>query len=70
MISKPKLNIQGYSVKTWTQLHDRSLPVPHPDFVAATPRLVVVVSSDGSRSVVEPLIIVSLDYDARKGIGD
>jgi hypothetical protein len=41
----------------------RALAVPHPDFVALTPRRVIVVAEDGSWSVVEPLLIVSLDYD-------
>jgi hypothetical protein len=39
----------------------RSLPVPHPDFVAIGPRRLVVVAADDSWSVVEPLLIVSLD---------
>ena len=39
----------------------RSLPVPHPDFVAVGPRRIVVVAADDSWSVVEPLLIVSLD---------
>jgi len=39
----------------------RSLPVPHPDFVALTPRRVIVGAKDDSWSVVEPLLIVSLD---------
>jgi hypothetical protein len=42
----------------------RSLPVPHPDFVALTPRRVIVGASDDSWAVVEPLLISSLDYDA------
>ena len=41
----------------------RSLPVPHPDFVALTPRRVIVGASDDSWAVVEPLLIRSLDYD-------
>jgi hypothetical protein len=40
----------------------RTLPVPHPDFVALTPRRVIVGAEDDSWSVVEPLLIVSLDY--------
>ncbi len=40
----------------------RALPVPHPDFVALTPRRVIVGAEDDSWSVVEPLLIVSLDY--------
>lgn len=39
----------------------RSLPVPHPDFVALTPRRAIVGAEDDSWSVVEPLLIVSLD---------
>jgi hypothetical protein len=41
----------------------RAFSVPHPDFVAIAPRVVVVVSAaDGSISHVEPLLIVSVDY--------
>jgi hypothetical protein len=39
----------------------RSLSVPHPDSVALGPRRIVVVAADDSWSVVEPLLIVSLD---------
>lgn len=39
----------------------RALPVPHRDFVALTPRRVIVGAEDDSWSVVEPLLIVSLD---------
>ena len=44
----------------------RSLPVPHPDFVALTPRRVIVGAADDSWAVVEPLLIVSLDYESPK----
>ena len=40
----------------------RELPVSHPEFVALGPRLVVVVADDNSWAVVEPLLIVSLDF--------
>lgn len=41
----------------------RSLPVPHPDFVAVSPRQVVVVNpEDESVSRIEPLLIVSLEF--------
>jgi len=40
-----------------------SLPVPHPDFVALGPRRIVVVAEDDSWSVIEPLLIVSLDQN-------
>ena len=39
----------------------RSLPVPHRDFVALTPRRVIAGAEDDSRSILEPLMIVSLD---------
>jgi hypothetical protein len=41
----------------------RSLPVPHPEFVAVHPRRVILIAEDGSWSVIEPLMVVSLDYD-------
>jgi hypothetical protein len=47
----------------------RALAVPHRDFVALTPRRAIVVGEDGSWSVVEPMLIVSLDYDAPKKKG-
>jgi hypothetical protein len=39
----------------------RALPVRHPDFVALTPRLVIVGFEDNTWSIVEPLLIVSID---------
>lgn len=39
----------------------RSLPVPHPDFIAVGPGRIIVVAEDDSCSVVEPTMIVSLD---------
>ena len=47
----------------------RSLSVPHPDFVALMPRRVIVGAEDDSWSVVEPLMIVSLDSPPKKGKG-
>ena len=44
----------------------RELPVPHPDFVAVGNRRIVVVTDDDSWSVIEPLLIVSLDYQPKK----
>lgn len=44
----------------------RSLPVPHPDFVAVGPRRIIVVAEDNSWSTVEPILIVSLDYGSDK----
>ena len=45
----------------------RSLPVPHRDFVALTSRRVIVGAEDDTWSIVEPLLIVSLDAMPRKG---
>jgi hypothetical protein len=44
----------------------RALPVPHPDFVALTPRRAIVGAEDDSWSVVEPLLVVSLDFAPAK----
>jgi hypothetical protein len=42
----------------------RSLPVAHPDFVAIVRRRIIVIADDSSWSVVAPILIVSLYYDA------
>jgi hypothetical protein len=44
----------------------RALDVPHPEFVAVGTRLATVIAEDGSWSVVEPLLIVSLDSLPRR----
>jgi len=44
----------------------RSFFVPHPELVAVGKRRVIVVEPDDSWSVVEPLLIVSLDYDSKR----
>lgn len=42
----------------------RSLRVPHPDFVAISRRLALVVDAEDDHiEWVEPLLIVSLDFD-------
>jgi hypothetical protein len=44
----------------------RSLHVRHPDFVAVSSRRVVVIDSeDGGMSVLEPLLIVSIETPAQ-----
>ena len=48
----------------------RSLPVPHPDFVAVGTRRIVVVGADDSTLMIEPLLIVSLDYQRAKNKRD
>jgi len=41
----------------------RELFVPHPDFVALSPRRVVVINhQDESTPILEPLLIVSVEY--------
>ena len=47
----------------------RSFPVPHRDFVALTPRRVIVGSEDDSWAIIEPLLIVSLDSMPKKQKG-
>jgi hypothetical protein len=39
----------------------RALPVPYPDFVALGTRRIVVVDENDQTSIIEPLLIVSLD---------
>jgi len=41
----------------------RALPVPHPDFVAVGQRRVVVIGTDDLWSVVEPHMVVSLEFN-------
>jgi hypothetical protein len=45
----------------------RSLPVRHRDFVALGKRRIVVVAEDDSTTMLEPLLIVSLDWLPKKG---
>jgi hypothetical protein len=47
----------------------RSLPVPHPDFVAVGKRRLVVIDEDDGWSFVEPLLIVSLDQSKKSPPG-
>jgi len=42
----------------------RELLVPHPDFVAVSPRPVIVINSDESRTVLEPMLILSIEKPA------
>jgi hypothetical protein len=44
----------------------RSFDVSHPEMVAVGKRQIIVVEPDDSWSVVEPLLIVSLDYNAKR----
>lgn len=44
----------------------RSLAVRHPEMVAVGNRRIIVVEPDDSWSVIEPLLIVSLDYNGER----
>jgi len=44
----------------------RSLDIPHPEMVAVGKRRIIVVEPDDSWSVIEPLLIVSLDYNGKR----
>jgi len=44
----------------------RSLDVPHPEMVAVGNRRLIVVEPDDSWLVIEPLLIVSLDYNGKR----
>lgn len=41
----------------------RRVSVQHPEFVAMTQRIVVVAAEDSSVAILEPLLIVSLEYE-------
>lgn len=41
----------------------RAIPVRHPEFVAVGNRRIIIINEDDTWSVVEPLLIVSLDYE-------
>ncbi len=47
----------------------RTLPVSHPDFVAIGQRRIVVIGDDDSTSIIEPLLIVSLDTPPKPAPG-
>jgi hypothetical protein len=60
------LHKQPFQPFTLRLADGRGLPVPHPDFVAILGRTAVVASPhlDDSYSIVEPLLIVSIEYSA------
>ena len=63
------LHKQPFEPFTIAPAGGRMLPVPHPDYVAVHLRRIIVVADDGSWSVVEPLLIASLDYDRQRHKG-
>ncbi len=48
----------------------RVVPVKHPEFVLMTERIVVVAGEDESLAILEPLLIVSLEYHKRSARGN
>ena len=48
----------------------RRVPVTHPEFVAMTNRIVMVLAENSSFKVIEPLLIVSLESVPAPGKGD
>ncbi len=61
------LRQQPFEPFTIRLVDGRTMPVRHPDFVAVGNRRVVVVAEDDSWSVLEPILIVSLDYNGQPG---
>jgi hypothetical protein len=45
----------------------RSLPVPHPDFLAVGKRRAVLIQEDDSCLWLEPLLVVSIDWPPTAG---
>lgn len=59
------LRRQPFEPFTMSLADGRSLDVPHPEMVAVGKRRIIVVKADDSWSVVEPLRIISLDYNGK-----
>jgi hypothetical protein len=57
------LHKQPFEPFTLRLADGRTLGVGHRDFVALHPRRIIVVNDDASWSVVEPLLVVSIDYN-------
>jgi hypothetical protein len=47
----------------------RSVPVPHPDFLAVGKRRAVLIQDDDSCLWLEPLLVVSIDWPSGAGKG-
>ena len=60
------LHRQPFKAFTIRLADGRGLPIPHPDYVAVGTRRIVVIAPDDSWTVVEPLLIVSLDYNGKR----
>jgi len=59
------LHRQPFEPFTMRLADGRFIRVPHSDFLALGTRRIIVVRENDSWSVIEPLLIVSLDYDGR-----
>lgn len=59
------INKRPFKPFTISLADGRSFLVPHPELVAVGKRRVIVVKPDDSWSEVEPLLIVSLDYNGK-----
>jgi hypothetical protein len=57
------INKRPFKAFTISLADGRSFFVPHPELVAVGKRRIIVVKPDDSWSEVEPLLIVSLDYN-------
>ena len=41
------------------------MKIPHPDFMAVHPQLVIVIAEDGSASHLDPSLIISIEYSPK-----
>jgi len=65
-VIREALHRQPFEAFTIRLADGRKLAVGHPDFVAVGPRRAIVIGPDDSWSVIEPLLIVSLDYNGKR----
>ncbi len=56
----------GFQPFTLELSNGRKLPVPHQDFIALHPKVVVVIDQEGISHTINPLHIVSIVETARK----
>jgi len=61
-----KLTSNGFKPFTLHLSDGRSFQVPHPDFIALSRRVVVVIDAEGLPNLIDPLQVVS----ARPNIGE
>ena len=63
------LKRQPFRVFSLCLADGRRVAVKHPEFVALTKRIVVVAAEDSSIAILEPLLIVSLEYNQNAAKG-